>query len=56
MVDLHITRGELAEILPEKLADNSRNSRGLPGGLVGGGHRFHTPTDRGRVIDSRSIP
>ena len=32
MVNLHITRGEVAEILTEKLADNLRNSRGLPGG------------------------
>ena len=30
---LHITRGELAEILTEKLADNSRNSRGSPSGM-----------------------
>ncbi len=28
------TCGELAEILTEILADNSRNSRGLPGGNV----------------------
>ncbi len=33
MVNLHITRGEVAEILTEKLADNSRNSRGSPGGI-----------------------
>ena len=33
MVNLHITRGELADILIEKLLDNSQNSRGLPGGV-----------------------
>ncbi len=33
MVNLHISRGELAENLIKKLADNSRNSRGLPGGI-----------------------
>ncbi len=34
MVNLHITRGELTEILTEQLVDNSRNSRGLPGGYL----------------------
>ncbi len=35
VINLHITRGgELAEILTEKLADNSRNSCGRPGGIL----------------------
>ncbi len=33
MVNLHITSGELAEILTEKPADNLRNSHGSPGGM-----------------------
>ncbi len=34
MANLHITHGELVEILTEQLADNLRNSRGLPDGEV----------------------
>ena len=31
MVKLHITRGELVDILTEKVADNSQNSSVSPG-------------------------
>ena len=40
MVNLHITRGEVAEILAEKLTDNLRNSRDMQ---VGGGRHDPNP-------------